>query len=131
MIRILIDWNFISPSLETASGIASVHYVEELNNWILLCQFKVKVERGCTSYKSIDEKGFPAKIFDAIKPQLDVMVKCYRDGLILSKNSCCWLLSDDLTKAKKDFDDIEENKGGFNSTSELIKDKKMSYTERE
>jgi hypothetical protein len=107
MLRIWIDWDFISPSLGAVSGIAKVHYVQDQSNWILLCKFKVKCKPGMVGYTS-EADGIPTLLYDAIKPQLDQMVRSFRDGISLQNTTFTWVHLEESEKANMSLEQIEE-----------------------
>ncbi len=92
MIRLHIDWEFISPSLRVASGILEVRDMYLTRNTLLL-QCKIKKESGCTGYKSIDNTlpGIHTKLFEEIKSQLDTMIDSFFQGVLLSDKTYCWI----------------------------------------
>ena len=104
----MINWDFISPALRIASGIVEIHKVEVMNNWVLLSKFKVTSEQGSYSYSSLDDKkGISSNILDAVRPYLDSIIRSYRDGLILSKDTYCWVNHYDLIKSLSSLKEID------------------------
>jgi len=102
MIRLMIKWDFISPALQTVSGIAEVHYVTSpTEKWHLLAKFRVKREPGMIGYKSLDGEGIPSMILDAVKPQLDIMVRSYQQGVIMDKDDFTWIIEDEIDEARE------------------------------
>lgn len=100
MIQIMIKWDFISPVLQTISGIVTVYYISAPSSKReLIAEFRTKCEPESREYESISDKGIPTFILDAIKPQLDIMVGSYRDGVILNKDTFTRILKEDLDKA--------------------------------
>jgi len=108
MIRVFIKWDFISPVLRSASGMVEVHYVKDITNFDLIAKFKVKVEDGSTGYESVVSKGIPTIILDAIKPQLDAMVRSYHDGITLCKNSFFWSIDEDIEFARERLKELND-----------------------
>ena len=68
MIRILIDWDYLSPTLGIASGICTVAEVNFMGSPIKneqILRFKVKVERGSIGFTGmVEREGIPTKEFE-------------------------------------------------------------------
>jgi len=92
MIRIHIDWEFMSPLLGIASGILEVRDMYQGRSTLLL-QCRVKKEQGTTGYESVDRSkpGIPAKLFEELKPQIDIMVDSYFHGMLLEEMTYTWV----------------------------------------
>lgn len=103
MIQITIDWDFISPGLQTVSGVVKVFYVSDTVTipWKELAKFRTTVKPGSVGYKSLDDKGVSSNLLDAIKPQLDVMVRSYQQGVIMDKKDFTWIMPDEIDKARE------------------------------
>jgi hypothetical protein len=111
MLRIMIDWDFISPGLQTVSGIVIIHNhnILESTNFIELTKFRVTVKPGCVGYKSLDEKnGIPSTVLEAVKPQLDVMVRSYQQGVIMDKMDFTWIIEEDIVKGLNNLKSVIE-----------------------
>lgn len=112
MIRIMIDWDFVSPTLQTISGIVKLDWViDPVKKWKRLTEFRVKVEPGSVGYKSLDGKGTPSIYLDAVKPQLDVMVRSYQKGVIMNKSDFSWIIEEDLDEARYALQKVPEKLG--------------------
>jgi hypothetical protein len=100
----MINWDFISPVMQTVSGIVVVHYVEDgmVNNWKPLAKFRTTVKPGSTGYKCI-ENSVPTNVFEAIKPQLDIMVRSFHQGVIMDNDDFTWIMEDELDKAREEL----------------------------
>jgi hypothetical protein len=108
MIRITIKWNFISPMLQTATGIVEVHHASEtVTDLKLIARFQASVKPGSTGYKSIDEKGVPSIVLDGVKTYLDIYLKAFRDGMILEKTSFFWSIPEALKESQEALDKLE------------------------
>lgn len=110
MIQIGITWDFISPSMKTVSGIVKVNYVQggcPGKKWKLLCEFRVRVEPGSVGYKSLNDKGIPSIVLDSIKPQLDVMVRSYQQGVIMDKSDFAWVIDTELDEAREKLKELK------------------------
>jgi hypothetical protein len=124
MYRIYIDWTFVSPSLKTIKGIVSVHRVLNVSEWILLTKFTVVCKPGSTGYKSCSEGGIPTKVFNAIKPELDALVRGYHEGLTLDPDSYHWVSPEDNEKAldaqKELLKEVKEDDVIYKACSEYL-----------
>ena len=109
MIRIFIDWDMVSPALPMASGIVSLHYSTTPAIFKEIIKFRVTKDKNSLGYKSLDEKGIPNEIYEAVKPQLDVMVKAFYDGMRLTKNSCSWVIHEDMIKSIINFNSAHKH----------------------
>lgn len=107
MIRIMIEWDFISPTLGIVSGIATIHHQQSVNKLAELIKFKVKKEHGTTGYQSLDKKGIPSNLLDAIKPQLDIMLHSFYNGVMLEEKDFCWVIEKDLDDAREKLKNLE------------------------
>jgi hypothetical protein len=97
----------MSPTLQVVSGIATVIYAKRVTDHHKeLAKFKVKVEQGSVSYTSLDEKGISSSVLNAVKPTLDVMVRSFREGVMMSTKSFHWVIQEDLDEAKKHFEAV-------------------------
>ena len=109
MIQITIEWDFISPSIQTVSGIVEVNYVVDVTSpWQLLAKFRVRVEPGSVGYSSLDKKGVPSVVLEAIKPQLDIMVRSYQQGVIMDKKDFTWIIDEELDEAREELRKIPD-----------------------
>ena len=109
MIRIFIDWDMISPALSVASGIVTLHYSTTPAVFKEIAKFRVRKEEHSLGYKCIGEKGIPSEIFEAVKPQLNAMVRSFHDGMKMKKNSCDWVIQEDLDECMKNFNSAHKN----------------------
>jgi len=82
----------MSPLLGVASGILEVRDMHLSKNTLLL-QCKVKKENGCVKYEAIDrtKPGIHSKFFEAIRPEVSIMVDSYFYGMTLCDLTFCWL----------------------------------------
>lgn len=105
MVQITIDWDFISPSLQTVSGIVTVSYVTDTVTvpWKTLAKFRTRVEPGSVGYSSLDKKGVPSVVLDAVKPQLDIMVRSFQQGVIMDKRDFTWIMEKEMNDARDAF----------------------------
>lgn len=61
MIKIEIGWNFISPSLGVLSGVVTISNHFQRDGYLrskTILKFKIKKEKTCLGYESIDVKEF-------------------------------------------------------------------------
>lgn len=85
MYKIEIDWGFKSPSMQVLTGIVRIDQIDMGGIDPEKVQgFQVKKEPGVLGYKQ-----YPA-IFNSCKPLVDVMVRSYFDGMLLSEKSIEW-----------------------------------------
>ena len=96
MIRINIKWDFISPSLRVISGILTVENFasDATSKGEVLLRCRVKKESGTLGYSSIDDKGkggIPHYLFEALRPQINTMVRSYYDGVLLKDFQYDWV----------------------------------------
>ena len=103
MLRIMIEWDFISPGLQTVSGIVEVHHVLDVGDWQKIAEFRTTVKPGSTGYKALDDKGVSSTVLEAIKPQLDIMVRSYHQGVIMDKDDFSWVIEEDILKGLEEF----------------------------
>lgn len=123
MIHIMINWDFISPVMQTVSGIAVVHYVIDSvkNKWETVAEFRVKVEPGSIGYQSLDGKGIKSSVLNAIQPQLDIMAKSYQKGVTLNKDSFTWIIDDELDNAREELRKISSQYSNDDKIFEMMK----------
>lgn len=93
MLRIHIEWDFISPFLQTSSGILYIldmYPVGGPARTLLKC--KVEKKPGSVGYSSIDRfKGIHSTFFESLKPYIDTMIQSYHDGMILNNETYSWV----------------------------------------
>lgn len=96
-IRIDIEWKFVSPLLQKASGILTIRHIDpippvgkEVNNDILL-QCECNVSQGALGFTSINKKGIPSKIFKIFEDQIHCMIHSFFKGMILEKSDFHWV----------------------------------------
>jgi hypothetical protein len=108
MIRISINWDFVSPTLGSVSGIVDLDYVPDINTWIRLTSFRVSAKPGSIGYKALDDKGIPTVYLDAVKFQLDAIVRAYKQGVTMDKNLYSWIIDEDIEESIKEIEKIPE-----------------------
>ena len=93
MIRIMIDWNMVSPFLQTISGILTVEEVDTtyITQPVTLIKCKVSRTPGSTGYSSIGKRGIPTDFFEQIKPFIEPMIHSYYNGIIMEKSDFHWV----------------------------------------
>lgn len=94
MIRITIDWDLISPALGVASGILKIQDVDanrlsDLPHTLIEC--KIKKERGCIGWSSLDGEGIPTLLFKVFEERVKLMAESYFKGMMLQKNPFHWI----------------------------------------
>lgn len=95
-IRIDINWEFVSPILQTASGILKI---VEVNNdlqlriepkTLLIC--KCHINKYSLGFSEIKEgQGVPTKIFKIFEERIKAIIRAYFDGILLEKNLYNWV----------------------------------------
>ena len=111
MIRIDIDWDFISPSLGVACGILKV--ISYKHNAALvegktLIKCKVKKENGSVGFSAItQDKGVRKDLFDIFEDRIRTMIDCYYNGMNLKDSIYSWV--DD--SADKPLEEYLKEKG--------------------
>jgi hypothetical protein len=104
-----------SPLLQTMSGdieVDDIDYRRGDNQVIKLINCFFNMKPGVTRYKNIN--GFKADLFEAIKPQLDVMMDSYMRGMTLAPHNHSWV-QDSIGKP---FEEWAESKGIKNEFTE-------------
>lgn len=96
MVRIKIDWETVSPLLQTISGIVIIEDVnfntDDLDSKeILRCTVHSSNTPRCTGFNSINGKGYSNKIFKKYKNTIDVMVDSYLRGVTLKQSDFVWV----------------------------------------
>jgi len=91
MIRIEVEWDFVSPYLKTALGMLTINDFDADYNMTKLLQCKVEVKRGQLGFRSITDKGYPCSIFDEYKEKIESVVKSYFLGMCLEKTIYEWV----------------------------------------
>lgn len=126
VIRILIKWDFVSPSMETASGTVTIHHCKEALKFNHLADFKVRVTPGNTGYFAEEGKSISTKLLDSIRPILNTMIKQYLDGICLKDESCSWLIEEELTFAYDAFETVDKEPDKYKNVEKGIKEIKES-----
>ena len=94
MIRILLNIKHFSPFLRTMNGEINVEHIDYRNvktsdqvKKILECKFHYKP--GQLGFESIE--GFKNYIFEALKTQIDIMIRSYAAGMSLAAYDVSWV----------------------------------------
>jgi len=92
MIRILLNIKDFSPFLQTVSGEVVVEWVDYRNvsaqvRPVFTCEFTSKPNQ--LGYQNLN--GFDSAVFDALKPQIDIMIHSYRCGMTLAPHDFSWV----------------------------------------
>jgi hypothetical protein len=119
MIRIDIDWDFISPAMGVASGILKVISYKHngaLDEGKILIKCNVKKERGSLGFNAISQdKGVRKDLFDIFDDRIKTMIDCYYRGMNLENSAYSWI--DD--SADKSLEQYLKEKG-FDYSEECI-----------
>lgn len=92
MVRIKIDWEMVSPFLQTINGILIIEKFQNSEpkvKEILKCKVTKKI--GQTGYTSIGERGYSSEIFKKYEDRIAAIVDSYFNGTILSKTIYSWV----------------------------------------
>lgn len=106
MIRVDINWDFISPGLGVASGILRV--ISYKNNGAfdegkVLIRCKVKKERGSTGFSAItQDNGVRKDLFDVFEDRIRTMVDCFYHGMLLKDSAYSWV-DDSADKSLEEY----------------------------
>ena len=107
MIRISIDWDFISPSMQVMSGIMTIENVPSIQPQETILKCKIKKEASSFSFDSLDDNGISCALFAAFEEKIHTMVNGYFQGMLLRKDQFDWVEdSSDI-----EYDDWLEQKG--------------------
>ena len=92
MIRILLNIKDCSPFLQTVSGEVIVEWIDYRNTSpqvrpVFTCEFTSKPNQ--LGYQNLN--GFDSAVFDALKPQIDIMIHSYRCGMTLAPHDFSWV----------------------------------------
>ncbi len=120
MVRILLNIECFSPFLRTVNGEVIVEHVDYRNlesseqvKELMRCKFDYRP--GEVGFKSFKGGVMNSSIFNAIKPQLDVMIHSYVAGMNLAPHDFSWL-QDSLNKPLKEW--LKEKKTEYKSSYE-------------
>jgi hypothetical protein len=100
--RLTIDWNFISPALRIASGIATLEKFERGNAVsppIKKFQWKIKKEHG-----TYGQEGFIPNLTETNEDIIKTITQSYFDGLCMKDSSFHWFFDERILKMPKDED---------------------------
>jgi hypothetical protein len=120
MIRIIIDWDYLSPTLGVVSGICSVdnvNYANRDNQVINIIKCKVTVERGSIGFSGLKEgEGVPSKLFDKFRKEISEIAHSYHRGMLLEDCTYYWYDEDNEINIKE----IEENQKDYEKMYEMV-----------
>jgi hypothetical protein len=96
MIKITINWDAVSPFLQTISGILIIEDINIQNEYhdatkILTCTVNSSNNPRCTGFGSIEGKGYSSEIFKKYQDTIDIMVDSYFRGLLLKETDYVWI----------------------------------------
>ncbi len=129
MIRIKIDWEYLSPTLGIASGIFSVDDVDHANRKpsdqvINIIKGRVKVERGTLGFTGLKEgTGVPSKLFEKFRKEISEMAHSYHRGMLLEDCTYYWYDEDNevnIKEIKEMQEDYEKMYGLVNHRDESL-----------
>ena len=96
MIKITINWETISPLLQTISGILIIEDIVTSSNYndatrIFTCTVNSSNNPRCIEFSSIEGKGYSNQLFNKYKDTIDIMVDSYFRGVILKESDYVWV----------------------------------------
>lgn len=96
MIKISINWETVSPFLQTISGILIIEDIDIRSQYhdatrILTCTVNSSNNPRCNGFRSIEGKGYSSAIFDKYKDTIDIMVDSYFRGVTLKESDYVWI----------------------------------------
>ena len=109
MIRITINWNFISPSLQIMNGTL---IIENIDNDIMpftIMECQVKKEKNTLCFKGLNGKNMSYELFKTYENQIKYILDGYFSGICLHKDIYAWI-DDSLNMTYKDGFIKKENK---------------------
>jgi len=114
MIRISINWDFISPVMRVMTGTVIIENVEFSNPEEPLIHCKIKKEERSIEYKSIDGINMPSALWESLEHQVSIMVNAYFEGMTLGKDQYSWVndsgyMNLDEWKKMKGINDLDSN----------------------
>ena len=87
--RIVIKWDFVSPTLRVAKGTVHVDRIQsKINDYQVFekHEFEVSVNDSSLGYSN-----YPDIVTDQMKEMIDMMAKSYFAGVVLGDTSYMWL----------------------------------------
>jgi hypothetical protein len=91
VVRIKIDWEIISPFLQTISGTLIIEDINSNSHSIELLRCKVTRKIGQTGYRSIDKHGYSNEIFKKYEDRIGAIVNSYFNGVLLNNSIYSWI----------------------------------------
>ena len=97
MVKITINWDLVSPFLQTISGILIIENIDINSAYhdktlLLSCKVYVSNTPKTVDYRSIKtDEGYSSKIFKKYEDKIDIMVSSYFKGLLLKKSDYTWI----------------------------------------
>ena len=100
-IRIDIKWEFVSPLLQTASGVVLIeeHYHDLTGSPITkkILKFRCHIEKNSSGFSGMQEgEGVTSETFNLFEAEIRSMMKHYFDGMLLRDKMYHWI-EDSLT----------------------------------
>lgn len=97
-IRIMINWEFMSPLLRVAKGTCRVEYIritgaEMIGQSKTLLEFKISKKDGQIGFKEMSNQGIPTALFERVAEHVKLMADSYFKGMILDDMSFHWVES--------------------------------------
>ena len=104
MIRIIIDWQLISPVLKVVTGILTIDEVDiSKQHYKTLLKCGVKCEPGVIGFSSTDNKDYfiPSKVLEKYDDHIRDLIQAYYDGVMLNGSIFSWIDEDKEMKKYK------------------------------
>ena len=92
-VRVDIEWQFVSPLLQRASGVVKVWHIPEVAaKGEILLQCRCSIEQGSLGFKGMEEgEGVPSILLNTYDNTIKTMMRAYRDGMLLRDKQFHWV----------------------------------------
>jgi len=92
-VRVDIEWQFISPILQRASGVIKIWDIPEVSSkGELLLHCRCSIERGSMGFKGINEgEGISSRLLSTYDNIIKTMMRSYHDGMLLKDKQFNWI----------------------------------------
>jgi len=93
-IRIDIDWDFVSPALQAASGVVSIVAGDGIGGSPtgVILQCRCHIEKGSNGFSELSEgEGVSNDLFEIFRDQIKSMMHSFFKGMLLEKSDYHWI----------------------------------------
>lgn len=92
-VRVDIEWQFVSPLLQRASGIVKIWDIPEVSSkGELLLHCRCSIERGSLGFSGIEEgEGVSSRLLTIYDNTIKTMMRSYHDGMLLRDKQFHWV----------------------------------------